>query len=87
MVAPPPPSRRLLHLALAMASLAAILVMTLTPGSPDTVTPQGICVFCGSTGGQDFFDNILLFVPFALFLRAAGVGRWRAIAVDIGARR
>lgn len=83
MVAPPPPSRRLLHLALATAGLAAILVMTLIPGSPNTVTPQGICVFCGSTGGQDFFDNILLFVPFALFLRASGVGRWRVIAAAV----
>jgi hypothetical protein len=79
----PPPSRRRLHLAAAIVSLAAIAVMTLRPGAPETVTPQGICVFCGSTGGQDFFDNILLFVPFGFFLRAAGVGRWRVIAAAV----
>jgi hypothetical protein len=82
----PTPSRRPLRLApalAALAALAAIAVMTLVPGSPDTITPQGICVFCGSTGGQDFFDNVLLFVPFAFFLRTAGVGRWRVIAAAV----
>lgn len=79
----PPPSRRPLLLAAALVSLAAIAVMTLVPGSPNTPTPQGVCVFCGSTGGQDFFDNILLFVPLAFFLRAAGVGRWKVIAASV----
>ena len=66
-------------------SLAAIAVMTLSPGSPDAVTPEGVCIFCGATGGQDFFDNILLFVPFAFFLRSAGVRRGRVVAAAVAA--
>jgi len=59
--------------------------MTLTPGSPTVPPPVGACIFCGGTGGQDFVDNILLFVPFAFFLRLAGVRGWRVLAAAVAA--
>jgi hypothetical protein len=67
----------------AALSLAAVLALTLTPGPPNVVTPQGFCIVCGTTGGQDFFDNILLFAPLGFFLRLAGVRRWKVLAASV----
>jgi VanZ like protein len=66
-------------LAVAAGGFLFIARATLTP-SPD---PNGLaqltplwCIVCGDTGGADIVANLLLFLPFAIGLRLAGVS-WR----------
>jgi len=65
--------------ALAVAGLLFIARATLTP-SPD---PNGLaqltplwCLVCGDLGGSDVIANLVLFLPFAMGLRLAGLS-WR----------
>ncbi|HWJ21414.1 MAG TPA: VanZ family protein [Gemmatimonadaceae bacterium] len=64
-----------------VAALGALVIAmaTLTPGLNEQ-TYTGFCIVCGNAGGQDFLDNVLLFVPFALGLRLAGATTRRTIA-------
>jgi len=66
-------------IALAVAGLLFIARATLI-SSPD---PNGLtrltplwCLVCGDLGGADIVDNLLLFIPFAIGLRLAGLS-WR----------
>jgi hypothetical protein len=75
----PPKGRRVAAVALAIAGFLFIARATLTP-SPDPnglaqVTPLW-CIVCGELGGADIVANLLLFIPFALGLRLAGLS-WR----------
>jgi hypothetical protein len=63
-------------LALAIA-VALIVVATLAPRHPATGWESGrfdVCLFCGTNGGLDAVNNVLLFLPFGA--AAAAVG-WR----------
>jgi VanZ family protein len=64
----------------AAGGLVVILVATLTP-SPGGAAASAMtgfwCLVCGGHGGVDVTLNILLFVPFAIGLRLAGMpARW-----------
>ena len=74
---------RVAAVALATAGLLFIARTTLTP-SPD---PNGFvqltplwCLRCGDLGGADIAANLLLFLPFAMGLRLAGLS-WRRTVV------
>lgn len=62
---------------LAVLGLLAIGWATLTPDPSDMalLTPTW-CIVCGERGGADIAANLLLFLPFAVGLRLAGVS-WR----------
>src|SRR5262245_24849483 len=69
---------------LAVAGLFVIARATLTP-SPD---PNGLaqltplwCIVCGELGGSDVVANLLLFLPFAMGLRLAGLSWRRTVLV------
>jgi VanZ like protein len=71
--------------ALAAAGLLFIARSTLTP----SVDPNGLtlltplwCVVCGDTGGADIAANLLLFIPFAVGLRLAGMSWRRTVLVS-----
>jgi hypothetical protein len=61
---------------LACAGLLLIAVTTLVPlpqqEMASHLTPWW-CLICGEHGGQDVVNNVLLFIPFALGLRIAGL--------------
>src|SRR5262249_48825431 len=64
--------------------LGCILVATLTPipgGVEASATTPIWCLICGDHGGVDVILNVILFVPFALGLRAAGTPARRVIAL------
>ena len=84
----PPKSRRdVAAVALAIAGFLFIVRATLTP-SPD---PNGLaqltpiwCLVCGELGGADIVANLLLFLPFAMGLRLAGLS-WRRTVLGAAA--
>jgi hypothetical protein len=83
-VAPRNGRRRAAAVALAVAGLCFIARATLTP-SPD---PNGLaqltplwCIVCGELGGSDVVANLLLFIPFAVGLRLAGLSWRRTVLV------
>ena len=60
----------------ACAGLLVILAATLTPEPSQSRAAEATplwCLVCGEYGGVDVLNNILLFMPFALGLRLAGV--------------
>ena len=63
---------------LALAAAVALIVLaTLAPRGPATSWESGrfdVCLFCGTNGGLDAVNNVLLFLPFGA--AAAAVG-WR----------
>lgn len=63
--------------------MLAVLALTLTPVD-DTIAGRvvkGWCLICGEVGGADFILNSVLFLPFGLGLRLAGVPwRWTIVA-------
>ncbi|HET7457255.1 MAG TPA: VanZ family protein [Gemmatimonadaceae bacterium] len=61
-----------------------VAALTLTPSLNEHML-RGFCLVCGELGGQDFLDNVLLFVPLALGLRLSGVRTWRAVAIAFAA--
>lgn len=58
--------------------------MTLVPEPGGPPAPPTLCVVCGGLGVQDIILNVLLFLPFGLGLRLAGVSWWRAVAIAAG---
>ena len=64
---------------LAAAGLLFILAATLTPiaGAPYRLPER--CVICGSYGGVDAFNNLVMFVPLAAGLTLAGLRRWLVV--------
>jgi len=70
---------------IAVLGLIFILVATLTPrpsGVAASATTSFWCLVCGDHGGVDVTLNLLLFLPFAVGLRLAGVSRWRTIVAS-----
>lgn len=88
--APPPPaaapSRGRAALPL-LASLAAVLLATLTPTAGEGAAGWDGCVFCGDRGTADALLNVALFVPLgaALARRGAGFGAAVALAAALSA--
>lgn len=65
--------------ALALAGLIAILVATLRPESANGTAGRAAylwCLVCGPDGVRDLALNLLLFIPYGLGLRLAGMS-WR----------
>jgi len=54
--------------------------MTLTPQSGPPAFAPSLCILCGEMAVQDIILNVILFVPFGVGLRLAGVRRARVIA-------
>jgi hypothetical protein len=71
---------------LALAGLAFIAALTLTPTATEAsraaATPL-LCIICGESGGVDFLLNILLFIPLGLGLALAGFS-WRRTIILAG---
>lgn len=59
---------------------AFIAIMTLTPQPGPPAFAPSLCVLCGEMAVQDIILNVILFVPFGMGMRLAGVRRHRAIA-------
>lgn len=58
-----------------LAAVALIVVATLAPVRPAAGWQAGrfsVCLFCGSHGGLDAVNNVLLFVPFGVAAAAVG---------------
>jgi hypothetical protein len=67
---------------LAALGFAFIAIMTLTPhAGPPALTPSW-CILCGEMAVQDTILNVILFVPFGIGMRLAGVRRYRVIAIS-----
>ena len=64
--------------AIAVASVAAILVATLLPDSGHPVTSH-LCLVCGTLGGVDSVLNVLLFLPLGIGLALSGIPWNRAV--------
>jgi hypothetical protein len=62
-----------------IASVAAIAMLTMTPSSSSQPAGARVCLVCGSYGGTDVLLNMLLFIPFGVGLRLAGVRSRHAI--------
>ncbi|MFL5462065.1 MAG: VanZ family protein [Gemmatimonadales bacterium] len=73
---------RLMGRFLACAGLFFIAGTTLVPLPQQELaarlTPWW-CLICGDHGGQDVINNVLLFIPFALGLRLAGLPSWAVV--------
>ncbi len=72
--------------AIALIGLLFIARMTLRP-SPDTVllaeeTPF-LCLLCGALGLVDVILNVLLFIPYGIGLRLAGLSRLRTMGLVV----
>ena len=72
------PHLRRLGSAIAVASVAAILVATLLPDSGQPVDSH-LCLVCGTFGGVDSVLNILLFLPLGIGLALSGTPWNRAV--------
>ena len=69
--------------ALWIAGLLFIAVLTLTPQYQATKAPVSFCLLCGDTSILDAFLNVLLFIPFGMGMRLAGVSRRRVFAIAL----
>jgi VanZ family protein len=69
--------------ALWIAGLACIAVLTLSPQYAATKPPPSLCLLCGETSVLDAILNVLLFIPFGMGLRLAGISRRRAFAIGL----
>jgi len=78
-----PPHLQKLGKALAIASVAVILLATLLPEPGQPASPP-LCLVCGSDGGVDLVLNVALFFPLGIGLALSGV-RWpRAVLFACG---
>lgn len=55
--------------------------MTLTPQAGPPAFAPSLCILCGEMAVQDIILNVILFVPFGVGMRLAGVRRQRVIAI------
>lgn len=60
-----------------------IAILTLTPQYAATKQPPSLCLLCGDTSVLDAILNVLLFIPFGLGLRLAGMSRRRAFTIGL----
>lgn len=57
--------------------------MTMTPQAGPPAFAPSLCILCGEMAVQDIILNVILFVPFGIGLRLAGVRRYRVIAISL----
>lgn len=69
--------------ALWIAGLLFIAVLTLTPQYAATQAPPSWCLLCGAQSVLDAVLNVILFIPFGMGLRLAGISRRRAYAIGL----
>ncbi|MEO7040245.1 MAG: VanZ family protein [Gemmatimonadaceae bacterium] len=69
--------------ALWIAGLLFIAVLTLTPQYAATKPPPSWCLLCGEQSVLDAVLNVILFIPFGMGLRLAGMSRRRAFAIGL----
>lgn len=67
---------------LAALGLAFIAITTLTPHPGPPAFVPSFCILCGEMAVQDTILNVILFVPFGIGMRLAGVRRYRVIAIS-----
>lgn len=71
---------------LVTVAVAAVLIATLTPASPNVPTSGPWCVLCGQAGTIDALQNVVLFLPFGFGLAWRGWHRvgtvWTAFALS-----
>ena len=75
--------QRVFGRALWIAGLLFIAVLTLTPQYQATKAPVSLCLLCGDTSILDAILNVLLFIPFGMGLRLAGMSRRRVFAIAL----
>jgi hypothetical protein len=66
-----------------ICGLLFIAVLTLTPQYQATKAPLSLCLLCGDTSVLDAILNVLLFIPFGMGLRLAGMSRRRVFAMGL----
>jgi hypothetical protein len=66
-----------------IAGLVFIAVLTLSPQYGATQQPPSLCLLCGDTSVLDAILNVMLFIPFGMGLRLAGMSRRRAYAIAL----
>jgi hypothetical protein len=66
-----------------IAGLVFIAVLTLSPQYGATKQPPSLCLLCGDTSVLDAILNVLLFIPFGMGMRLAGMSRRRAYAIAL----
>jgi VanZ family protein len=69
--------------ALWIAGLLFIAVLTLSPQYNTIKPPPSLCILCGGNSVLDAFLNVLLFIPFGVGLRLAGMSRRRVLAIGL----
>lgn len=69
--------------AVSIAGLLFIAVLTLTPQYSATKAPPSWCLLCGEQSVLDAVLNVLLFIPFGIGLRLAGMSRRRAFVIGL----
>jgi VanZ like protein len=69
--------------ALWIAGILCIAVLTLSPQYAATKPPPSLCLLCGEKSVLDAILNVLLFIPFGMGMRLAGISRRRAFAIGL----
>jgi VanZ family protein len=77
--------QKALGIATTALSVLVIAALTLTPQAGPPAGHFDLCITCGTHWASDFGLNILLFIPFGFGLRLAGLRRWTACLVALGA--
>ncbi|HEV7703057.1 MAG TPA: VanZ family protein [Gemmatimonadaceae bacterium] len=58
-------------------------MLTLTPQYQATKAPVSFCLLCGDTSILDAILNVVLFIPFGMGMRLAGISRRRIFAIAL----
>ena len=72
---------RVVRVALALAWLAGLVAITLTPGGGRMARILSVCLICGPRGSADALLNVILFLPLGLLI---GLRRGPALALLVG---
>ena len=66
-----------------ICGLLFVAVLTLTPQYQATKAPASFCLLCGDTSILDAILNVILFIPFGMGMRLAGMSRRRVFAIAL----
>jgi VanZ family protein len=66
-----------------VAGISCIAILTLSPQYAATKPPPSLCLLCGERSVLDAILNVLLFIPFGMGMRLAGISRRRAFAIGL----